>query len=95
MTDGTNPAIKDFKLSMAVYLKQVYRIIQSEGYSVIDVPATLQHIELLFLCFESPALELKEKYNLFGPLEQMVLLYKYQEVEDKFLTNIKQVLVKI
>jgi len=96
MTDQNNAEIKDFRLSMSVYLKSLYRVIQSDGYNNIDVPATLQHIELLFLCFESPALELKEKYSIFGALEQMVILYKYQETsEPSFNTNIKSVLLKI
>ena len=80
---------------MSVYLKQLYRIVQSEGYNNINIPLTLQHIELLFLCFESPALDLKEKYSIFGALEQMVILYKYQEEDKKFLANIKAVLDKI
>ena len=69
---------------------------QSDGYNNIDIPQTLKHIELLFICFESPALELKQKYSIFGAVEQMILLYKYQESDGaKFLSNIKQILQKI
>jgi hypothetical protein len=37
LTDTTNPDIKDFKLSLSVYLKQHYRIIQAEGYNTINI----------------------------------------------------------
>ena len=79
LCDSANPEIKDCKLSLSVHLKQIYRVIQAEGYNQTNVEVTLQHIELLFMCFETQALDLKQKYAMFGALEQMLILYKYQE----------------
>lgn len=31
------------------------------------------------MCFENQSLDLKQKYSIFGALEQMLILYKYQE----------------
>lgn len=96
LTDSTNQDLKEFKLSISVYLKQVYRVIQADGYNNINVPLTLEHISLLFLCFESQSLDLKHKLSVFGALEQMLLLYKYQETtKEKYLTNITSILAKI
>ena len=84
------------KLSISVYLKQLYRVVQSEGYNNIDTPSTLQHIELLFMCFENQSLDLKHKYSIFGALEQIMILYKYQEsTPGAYLKNIESVLGKV
>lgn len=96
LTDSTNQEVKEYKLSLSVYLKQLYRMIQAEGYNNIQIPNTLQHIELLFMCFENQSLDLKHKYSIFGALEQMLILYKYQENStDEFTNNIKSVLGKL
>lgn len=68
-------------MSLAVYCKQLYRVIASNGYNHINIPGTLDHIRLLFTQIESPDIELKQKYNIIGALESMLLLYKYQENE--------------
>ena len=52
-------------------------MVASRGYAATDTQKTLQHIGLLIECFESVAIELKAKFHLIGPLEQMLLLYKY------------------
>lgn len=83
-------------MSLSIYCKQFYRVVASNGYNNINIPATLQHIQYLLVCFESPAIELKQKYSIFGALEQMILLYKYQENEGpKFWENITQILNRI
>lgn len=79
LTDTESQEVKDIKMSLSVYCKQFYRVVSSAGYNTIDIPKTLSHIELLFKCFESNSIELKQKYSIFGALEQMILLYKYQE----------------
>jgi hypothetical protein len=79
LTESENQEIKDIKMSLSVYCKQFYRVVSSAGYNSIDIPKTLSHIELLFKCFESNAIELKAKYSIFGAMENMVMLYKYQE----------------
>jgi hypothetical protein len=83
-------------MSLSVYCKQFYRVVSSAGYNNIDIPKTLNHIELLFQCFESNSIELKQKHSIFGALEQMILLYKYQEnPNQQFLNNIQSILNKI
>ena len=59
LTDSESQEIKDIKMSLSVYCKQFYKVVSSQGYNVIDIPKTLSHIELLFKCFESSAIELK------------------------------------
>jgi hypothetical protein len=96
LTDSVSQEIKDIKMSLSVYCKQFYRVVSTAGYNKIDIPKTLSHIELLFQCFESSAIELKQKYSIFGALEQMILLYKYQENPGPtFFTNIQSILTKI
>ena len=96
LTDSVSQEIKDIKMSLSVYCKQFYRVVSTAGYNKIDIPKTLSHIELLFQCFESSAIELKQKYSIFGALEQMILLYKYQENPGPtFFTNIQSILSKI
>lgn len=96
LTDGTNPEIKDYKLSLAVYLKQLYREIQAEGYNTINEGLTLQHIELLFMCFENQFVDLKQKLAIHSALEQMLVLYNYQKSDNaSYATNIKSILSKI
>jgi len=69
LCDESSTELKDYKLSLSVYSKSFYRTVQSDGYNNIDIPGTMKHIELLFMCFESTALELKSKYSIFGALE--------------------------
>ena len=38
LTDGTNDDLKEYKLSISVYLKQQYRYIQADGYNNINKP---------------------------------------------------------
>lgn len=59
LTDTSSQEIKDIKMSLSVYCKQFYRVVTSNGYNNINIPQTLQHIEYLFSCFESTAIELK------------------------------------
>jgi len=59
MVDSQNQEIKDFKLSVALYIKNMIRQIQSTGYNDIEIPKTLRCIELLFVCIESTKVELK------------------------------------
>jgi len=69
-------------MSIAVYAKQLYKTIVNVGYNKVqreNINRTLRHIQLLFTCFESPFIELREKSFLFDALQPMVLLYKYQE----------------
>lgn len=83
-------------MSLAVYCKQLYRVIASNGYNNVNIPGTLDHIRLLFEQIECPALELKQKYNIIGALESMLLLYKYQENENNsFQENINSILDKV
>ena len=83
-------------MSLSVYCKQFYRVVSSNGYNTIDIPKTLNHIELLFQCFESNVIELKAKYSIFGAMEQMVMLYKYQEnTGPGFFEHINTILNKI
>ena len=89
LIDNQSQEIKDVKMSLAVYCKQLYRVIASNGYNHVDIPGTLDHIRLLFTQIESPAIELKQKFNIIGALESMLLLYKYQENENgSFQENI-------
>ena len=69
-------------------------MVQSEGFSVIDIPQTLKHIELLFTGLECNDLDMKQKFSLVGSLEFMLNLYKYQENSEPFLVNMKSMLVK-
>jgi hypothetical protein len=70
--------------------------VSANGYNTIDIPKTLSHIELLFQCFESNAIELKAKYSIFGAMEAMVMLYKYQEnAGASFHEHIDSILGKI
>jgi hypothetical protein len=69
LTNTTNAEIKEHKLAISMFLKNFYRQVQSEGYNNIDLPSTLKHIEYLLICFESQAIELKQKYSIFGALE--------------------------
>ena len=94
--DNSSQDIKDIKMSLSVYCKQFYRVVASNGYNNVNIPATLQHIQYLLTCFENPSIELKQKFNMFGALEQIILLYKYQENEgEKFWSNISQILNRI
>jgi hypothetical protein len=96
LTDNQSQEIKDVKMSLAVYCKQLYRVIASNGYNHVNIPGTLDHIRLLFTQIECPALELKQKYNIIGALESMLLLYKYQENENgSFQENINSILDKV
>jgi len=48
------------------------------------------------MCFESTALELKSKFHLIGPLEQLIHLYKYQEQQQQaFMQHFEEILQKI
>lgn len=96
LIDNTNPEIKDYKLSLAVYIKQLYREIQAEGYNTINEGVTLQHIELLFMCFENQSVDLKQKLAIHSALEQMLILYNYQKSDNQsYVANIKSILNKI
>ena len=68
-----------------MYSKNTFRAVQSDGYNNVNIQRTLNLLENLFKCFESPLIDLKAKYSILGALELMVNLYKYQEEEnDKF-----------
>ena len=80
---------------MSIYGKQFYQKVQKEGLQNVNVDKTLTHINLLFECFESPALELKQKFGIFSALESMVQLYLFQETGDTFTKNMNQIMEKI
>ena len=48
LIDNQSQEIKDVKMSLAVYCKQLYRVIASNGYNHVNIPGTLDHIRLLF-----------------------------------------------
>ena len=85
--------LKDLKLSISIYAKQFYFKVSTDGYSNVDIPKTLKHIEYLFLCLKSPSLELKQKYGLLTGLEKMLLLYNYQENDSSpsYVTTFTQI----
>lgn len=48
------------------------------------------------MCFENQTLGLKEKYSIFSALEQMLILYNYQQADIQvYLNNIRSMLGKI
>ena len=99
LLDSENQEIKDVKMSLAVYCKQLYKLIVQAGYNNVqrvDIERTLRHIELLFMCFESKEIELKQKAFIFDALQPMVLLYKYQEnLGEGYFKNITDIANKI
>ena len=95
LRDTSSKEINDIKLSLSVYCKQFYRELASAGYNKVNIPVTLKHLELLFMCLESSAIELKQKASIFQAFEQMMLLYKYQETQPKFTETFQAILLKI
>lgn len=99
LLDSEDQEIKDVKMSLAVYCKQLYKLIVQAGYNNVqrvDIERTLRHIELLFMCFESKEIELKQKAFIFDALQPMVLLYKYQEnLGEGYFKNITDIANKI
>ena len=65
LRDTSTKEISDIKLSLSVYCKQFYRELASDGYNNVNIPATLTHLELLFMCLESQSIELKQKVSIF------------------------------
>ena len=86
LTDTENPDLKDMKLTVALYTKQVYRVISAVGHNQVDKDQTLQHIDTLFKCIQSENLELKAKSSITAAYEQMLVLYRYQENDAESLT---------
>lgn len=79
LTDSENPELKDLKLSVALYLKNVYRVVSAAGHSQVQKEKTLAHINTLFKCIQCEHLELKAKVNITQAYESMLVLYRHQE----------------
>jgi hypothetical protein len=78
LTDTENQDIKDVKLSVSIYCKTFYKTVQSNGFqNAGDTNRTLAHIGCLFECMQSLGVELKPKFGIIPPLEQMLALYSY------------------
>ncbi len=78
LTDTESQEIKDVKLSVSIYCKTFYKTVQSNGFqNLSDTNRTLAHIGCLFECMQSLGVELKPKFGIIPPLEQMLALYSF------------------
>lgn len=76
-----DPALKDQKLHVAIYIKSFYRTVYNESMKNMPKDDKLEHIRFLFEAISLPHLNLKAKFSLANALDKMLNLYSLLEVD--------------